>query len=220
MKSLKIRKIISSIDNYQIREDLRKLVDLVEYPLFLKGIGAKADQCPVVSEFRVIRSYAEAAKTMTDQSVWDLSEPWPYQYFPDIVESENGRLMYSNGLSAEKLAQIDRYCEKFISSIRIYFYEKIDSLREKYNFREIISNDSVGEKINHTIEESLMYLINFCTYGGFATSPILCRFYEAFLTGGAPCAWVGPLPEDGGDPKDCLQILYRGPVTDPALIVG
>lgn len=219
MKSLKIRQLLETIDHDQIRTDLTKLVDLWDNPIFLKGIGENANECPPVSDFKVIRDYGTAQYRMTDQSVWDLPEPLPYQYFVDIVESECGRLKYRT-ISTQVKKQIDQYCERFISPIRLYYYEKIDFLVKRFNIKGIINDQDIYESILNSIEGDLGYLIQFCKYGGFAASPILCRFYEAFLTGGAPCSWVGPLPEKGGDPKDCLQILYRGPVADPKLIVG
>jgi len=218
MTLLEIRKVLATIEHNQIRTDLTKLVDLLDSPIFLKGIGENANGCPSVSDFKVIRDYATAEHRMTDQSVWDLPEPWPYQYFTDIVESESGRLKYRT-ISTQEKKEIDKYCSNFISDIE-NIYGFMQQKWQEIGIKNLINDEQIEENIFHVIYNDFLYLMRFCIYGGFAASPILCRFYEAFLTGGAPCSWVGPLPEKGGDPKDCLQILYRGPVADPKLIVG
>ena len=45
---------------------------------------------------------------------------------------------------------------------------------------------------------------------GVSKSPIFTRMFEGFETGGFPCGWIGPLPEDGGDPVEAVAVFHLG----------
>ncbi|MBS9718000.1 hypothetical protein ACFFUT_07325 [Pseudohalocynthiibacter aestuariivivens] len=210
------------VDDAIKKRDLEQIELLLKDDIFLKAIGINAQQMEKPEYFSVLTDVKKAHEMMTSQEIWDLPEPWPFQYFVGVVEDEAGRLKYENGLVNEERLRLGRvFRSKFDDFSRNFFEIVSDSFRrnevrsflastlegvvvDEQNFQEIIN------VFFNEIHNYISRIIEGICYAGMDQSPLFKQMYKAFLTGGIPCGWIGPLPEDGGEPSECLQILHFG----------
>jgi hypothetical protein len=201
-----------------VRHDLQRIDNLLKSDTFLKALGKDADELTAPDDFPIITDVIYAEKMLHSQEIWDMPKPWPYQYFAEITDC----IEHLKFLSYEDKVKLDGIINKNIDAFGKHFleflgtkyeqhqivrflYEKVD--QAKYDKVEKIE---VIESFQNDIDAFIYYLIDASYYGGIDAWPEMKRIYEAFLTGGLPCGWVGPLPEDGGDPRKCMQLLHFG----------
>jgi len=199
-------------------KDLQKLDNLVSSDTFLKTLGGPYGANLAATGFPIVNDIFLADDMMTSQEMWDLLEPWPYQYFVGVIEDESGRLMYKTGVSKEKALAIsdfirvtsDAYAEQILRLLE-QLYNKNNTLDLADRFQDKSRAEYIlTDSFKNSIIGYLHYMIKGALFAGLDNSPVFQRMYEAFLTGGIPCGWVGPLPEDGGDPVECMQLFHLG----------
>lgn len=205
------------------RRDLERVDELVCGETFLKGLGKFASDAPSPKGFPVVSDIVKADELLIPSDLYELPEPWPYQELYGVIEEESGRIQYRTGVPQAQINSIflamDRKSSKFDTALlgrvdEIYKKEKvIDQFRDSGNV------EALGEKhfarfsevlVPHNIHAHVHYIILAAYYGGIDKSPLFKRMFEAFQTGGFPCGWLGPLPEDGGDPREAIAVLHFG----------
>ena len=203
-------------DDSDVYETLVRIDRLIKGEHFLKALS-HTPPLLVEKSFHVVNDIELACKQMTSQEIWDLPEPWPFQYFPGVVSDEAARLEYETGLPSDIRVQIS---EQYQAGVDDFNYSMFNLINEKLSNNNFISylcqtldkDDAeyiVNDIFPNEIENYLQLMIMGAYFGrGFKNSSIFQRMYDAFLTGGIPCGWVGPLPEDGGRAKECLQLFY------------
>ena len=213
---------ILKTDNPDTYNDLEKINALLESDTFLKAIGAQAITVASPSDFPVQTDIILAGKMMYSQEIWDMPEPWPYQYFVGVIE--DGADFYRHVDQKERL----KIQEEYLNSSRLEKFgnkldDAIDRAFEKNSVEQFLLLKSKEQGANgeeaifiikdvfpNNISAYLEYLVQAAYYGGINKFPVFERIYEAFTTGGVPCGWVGKLPENGGNPKECIQLLHFG----------
>ncbi|KKD57840.1 hypothetical protein RN22_24240 [Grimontia sp. AD028] len=205
--------------------DLDKIDDLVCSNGFLGGLGVCAKEKHLTLDFPHLHDVSKSYEMMTSQEIWDLPEPLPYQYFPGILEDEAGRLQYETGLNNTERENIAKVYRAGVDRLGLYLFDKIDGAYTRHNIEVFLSDVTcehshekgldwiIKNGIRNEIEGYFEYIVKGICYGGLYKSPIFSRVYEAFLTGGIPCGWVGPTPEDGGEPVNSIQLLHFGQTT-------
>jgi hypothetical protein len=207
-----------SSDDSIVQRDLKKIDDLVNSSKFLMALGCNANSAPSAAEFPIVTDINLACLQMTSQEMWDLPEPWPYQYFPGVIEDEAARLEFKTGLSKSKRAKLNEQYQCNIDGFVTACFALINKRFNEYgveNFLTIKMGCEDFEFVNDVLQNGIQAYLQLMLAGiyfgpSLSQSSLFYRMYEAFITGGIPCGWVGSLPEDGGEPKACLQLLHFG----------
>lgn len=211
-------------DDPVTRSDLERIHTLLENDIFLKGLGVNANDCLVPDDFPLVADIATAKEFILPQDLWDLPEPWPYQDFVGVVEEEAGRLYYRTGIPEDRRKEIKELSGRNTREFEPYLLDIIDFSYQRHHIDEYLrehgrSGPIDEKKFDHivhgvfqnNIHGFIWYIIKAAYYGGLDNSPIFKRMLEAFETGGTPCGWLGPLPEDGGnDPIKAVTLLHFG----------
>lgn len=105
--------------------------------------------------------------------------------------------------------------------------EHIDAVYEKHDVKNHLRKNSVSSQLDekrfedivdltfkNNIDGFITYIIDAAYLGGLDKSPIFERMLEGFETGGFPCGWLGPLPEDGGDPVESIAVFHLGRIVE------
>ena len=199
-------------------QDLQKLDNLVSGDTFLKTLGGPYGADLAATGFPIVNDIFLAHDMMTSQEMWDLPEPWPYQYFVGIVEDEAGRVKFRTGLNKEKYSTLRQSLSGRTDQLSLKLFEHLNAIYDKYGVKKFAERFSDTTKAEYILLDSfqnevfayLHYMIQGALFAGLDNSPVFQRMYEAFLTGGIPCGWVGPLPEDGGEAVECMQLFHLG----------
>lgn len=211
-------------DDPVTRSDLERIGLLLDSDVFLKGLGVNTKDCQVPDDFPLVTDIVKAKELILPQDLWDLPEPWPYQDLVGVVEEEAGRLYYRTGISDDRRKVIKELSGRNIGKFESYLLDLIDFSYEKHHIDEYLREHGLSEPIDekkfdhiahgvfqNNIHGFIWYIIIATYYGGLDNSPIFKRMLEAFETGGIPCGWLGPLPEDGGnDPVKAVALLHFG----------
>jgi hypothetical protein len=210
-------------DNPATQADLRRIDKLVCSDVFLKGLGDRANDFPPPAGFPVVRDTVRARELLLPSALYELPEPWPYQEFFGVIEDEYCRIQYKTGMPEYEIDQIhcimDRKSIKFgtafdVHSGRVVAEEKIiEKLRaagSRKDLPEAVFKEFSEVFLPHNVREHVYYIIMAAYFGGIDNSPLFKRMFEAFQSGGFPCGWLGPLPEDGGDPGTAVALLHFG----------
>ncbi|WP_068086705.1 hypothetical protein [Polycladidibacter stylochi] len=204
------------------RADLLKIDELIRSDDFLRGVGVHAQTSSVALDIPLVRDVPKAFDMMTSQEIWDLPEPWPYQYFPGIVEDESGRIQFKAGLDNTERLSISQICSEGMDQFGQYINRCIDDACARHNIEKFLLSAPFEKSTEEDLEwmissilrnevvNYLQYMTEAICFVGLKRTPIFTRVYEAFLTGGIPCGWVGAEPEEGGDPIKCIQLLHYG----------
>lgn len=209
-------------DDPVAQRDLERIDRLLLGDIFLKGLGVRASEVPPPDDFPVVEDIVVADSMIRLQDIWDTPEPWPYQYFPGIVEWESHRIEYAPEIDKKKrdnamnaVYRNDEYFQYCIKKIEesyernntvIYIIENNNNHSKKDSYVEHI----ITMVLEHNIQAYVSFFVETAFLGGLDRSPIFKRMLEAFETGGVPCGWLGPLPEDGGEPKTAIALLHFG----------
>jgi len=191
-------------------------------------LGVRAEDCSIPADFPVVAEIARAVELNIPQELWDLAEPWPYQDIHGVVEEETGRLYYRTGISRQGLKKMDETHSEFYRQIAMPLLRHIDATFDKHDVVEHLTATCRSEKMDqatfrrisfdwfkNNIDGFITCIARTAFYGGLGKSPIFTRMLEAYETGGFPCGWLGPLPEDGGDPVKAIAVLHLGKTQEP-----
>lgn len=216
--------LFSACENNIIRSDIGKIELVVTSDRFLRGLGKKSKNEVINLDAPIIGDLLEAHSMMTSQEVWDLPEPWPYQYFIGEVEDEAAKFEYGTvALSEERLKWLKIYrfqadtVNKRLMDHLYSVYQKNDINHflaeipelgdvDKTQFEFIVNNSLPNEICSY-----IHYMIEVAIMVGLENTLFFRRMLEIFSLGGLPCGWLGGTKhEDGADPEDCMAMLHFG----------
>lgn len=210
-------------DNPRIREDLERIDQLVSCDTFLKGLGFRADDVPLPKGFPVVRDAAKAKELLIPADLYELPAPWPYQELFGVIEDEAGLWWTASAAKEEESyryvelrtrisSDVEKVVDRHIES-RLNSEGVVEKLRKAGNGASLDEKDFrffAEDALPHNVSAHIDYMIEAAYSVGLKNSPLLNRMFEAFQTGGFPCGWLGPLPEDGGDPVKAIALLHFG----------
>ena len=210
-------------DDPTTRRDMERIGALVLSDTFLKGLGANAEECVIPSDFPVVTDILRAKELLVPQELWDLPEPWPYEEIVSVVGEEAGRLTYKTGISTQRRQEIDSFRHEWNRRIDVPLLDHIDTFYERYDIKTYLRKKSASPQLEeetferiaentfkNNIHGFILYVTEAAYLGGVSKSPIFARMLESFEIGGFPCGWIGPLPEDGGDPVKAVAVFHLG----------
>lgn len=213
----------------KVRNDISRIDNVLHSDIFLKALGNQAQKLTLPQDFPICQNYLKAAEMLVSETIYDTPKPWVYQCFMEIYEEENGRIYFKSGLDNLKSQEISAHIrakkgdnEQFDQ----YILDLVNTRYIRYQISETltaleISVDNVEDWLHepayvvNNIFLNEIYgwidgLIDASYYCGLENSPFYHRICEAFETGGIPAGWIGPKPDEGGKPEDCLQLLHYG----------
>lgn len=207
--------------NYLSQEliNLEKLYLNNDY--FLVGLNDSYKGKNFDKEIPIIQNIVRAEELMCSQDSCELPEPRSYQYFIGEIEDEIGRLRYKNEFHSEdnpKVIRVKRDAfDRVSNEMQIAVDQRIKELelveflssRTELNCMETTQIESIVEYgVLSRIVSYLQSLLIAIECGGIRYSAFFTRMYEIFLCGGIPCGWIGVPSEQGGNPNQCMQMLY------------
>lgn len=206
----------------RLEADLARIEKMLLSPKFLQGIGKNSSEMSVISDVPVITDLVIAHNLMTSQEIWDLPEPWPYQYFVGEVEEAISKHSYGIGMaSSERRHRLGLFKEN-LDSLGSKILSRLKQVYEQHDIVNFLcQNSSLESKeklifyaensFQNSIEAYIEGMIKVSFLSGLDTSNFFVRMIELFEMGGLPCGWLGGVRyENGADPKECMAMLYFG----------
>ncbi|PID61864.1 MAG: hypothetical protein CSB44_05135 [Gammaproteobacteria bacterium] len=152
---------------------------------------------------------------MISQQMW-TKEDADEKYFVGIVE--DSVKMYSRYSTEEREKRMESFWDGTGSYSEIFwkwfpsrlleldalncFLSSSENKAKKSDVEYFFSHDLPNE-----IDAYIGCLVMGAQLGGLHSWPVADYLCKCFEWGYMPCGWVGPLPEDGGDPRKCMQVL-------------
>lgn len=216
--------------NEECEEDISRIDALIHSKNFLKGLGKNAHILQMPKDFPIVDNYLKAAEMLLSESIYDTPKPWPYQCFMEVWEEEDGRIKFNSSLSDVDRIKIGDDIERKKNQYGDFggdIFKLIKLQYDRHEIKEFLLNrvtpiedteewisdnpeDIICNGFPNEIEGFINGLINTSFYIGLKKSPFYARILDAFETGGLPAGWIGQKPEDGGNPKNCIQLLHYG----------
>lgn len=211
------------VDDPLKQSDLNRIDCMLCSDNFLKALGVNARNSPPNIGFPVVTDLAQATELLRPVELYRLPEPWPYQEFYAVIEDEDAKLGCRTGISDDRQYALSQLTSEYSPRLWRDLSERVSLAFETHKVRDYLlsqcRNDDfknetfsffVEELIPHNISGFVYHIIKTVYYGGLQSSRINLRVLEAFETGGLPCGWLGPLPEEGGDPVKAVAVLHFG----------
>jgi len=152
--------------------------------------------------------------------MWVDPKPDQEQYFEDI-----------NGQTSDPYARFDKAEARKRTGI---VYERtrplmdyLDARLPKISAKHQVPEHLVAINANYTGEDSMQDIVDYvfinsvaghimglheaALLGGIDSWPIAKTLFDCYETGGIPTGWIGLLPDKGGIPDECMQLLHFGP---------
>lgn len=208
------------LDDPNMGSDLRRIDAIFSGPLLLKGLGTGSAQAPQPNGFPVVTSVERAIELLLPVDLMPVPEPIDFQDFVGVVE--DAVIGPRAALEKSALETATRKLDKF-DDFRVEAGKRVRAAIAEHRVRESLLREGGGNlmdegKFNKFVDVSLShnvvgfagFLIRAAHYARLQDAPIVARVLEAYETGGFPCGWVGPLPEDGGDPVSAVAVMHFG----------
>ena len=202
---------------------LNNAQELLDSPSFLSGLGKFNHQCPIPDIYNVIADFERADYLMNSQLMWGGSYQTESgdQFFHQILTgavSIDGTEKYSSEESLRRLEptyvdsnELDNYLTEVVERA----YERNGIRNSLFSLFEKPDSEGIQKHLD-TNYPSIVFMcvtnyIRAGYFGGTDIWPVGEHLFNSLATGGVPTGWVGALPENGGNAKDCLQIIHFGP---------
>ncbi|RZM69424.1 hypothetical protein C3B51_23510 [Pseudoalteromonas rubra] len=217
--------------NYQeigsdsVKRELGLVQQVYTQDAFLKGLFLGSRLPEDLEGFRVFKDPINLDfRIQTPDYCNDEPEKWEFQNLPYILDDEQGRVT-SEGVYSDfnyRLAVQEKYKKVlwgFTDDFGAFPHQRISALRTKEHDLAMQKNFSLTstnvEYIFHHLIPDIVHahfvmIVDAAIFGGLDNSPILKRVLDCYRLGGMPGGWVGPLPEDGGTPEQCMELYHLG----------
>jgi len=200
-------------------KSLYRLNALAESEKFLAGLGFRCLDFKIDPAYPVVKDISKAYYLMVSQEMWDRPQPTDEKYFVGVVEDSVER--YKHYDNEERKRRTSCY-SNHIDGFGVYIRARIATAFKKNKILEYALDERVGKlpakdiegyvfgQITNEIDAYFLKMILGSYLGGLERWPVTNHLLECFETGGIPCGWIGPNFEDGGVPKECMQVLHFG----------
>ncbi|WP_010382884.1 hypothetical protein [Pseudoalteromonas rubra] len=150
----------------------------------------------------------------------DEPEKWEFQNLPYLLDDEQGRILYGDVVDVDALEKRYKLLrEGFLKDFGVLPHERMSALRTREHDLAMqtafsLTSTNVEYIFHHLIPDIVhahfVMIVDAAIFGGLDNSPILKRVLDCYRLGGMPGGWVGPLPEDGGTPEQCMELYHLG----------
>ncbi|PID61863.1 MAG: hypothetical protein CSB44_05130 [Gammaproteobacteria bacterium] len=195
--------------------DFNRIDKFVQSDLFLRSLGSRQFESEAPKDIPIVCDIARAEYLMMSQEMWNEDDA-DEKYYAGIVEdSVKLNANYSKEECKARTMSYMNNSSKYMDALFLLAAERLSELNalEKFlpNCNDNLKTTDMEYFFSHDLPNEigadLDQLILGAQIGGLHFWPIadyLCKVYE---WGYMPCGWIGPLPEDGGDPRKCMQML-------------
>lgn len=199
-----------------LREVVERLRALVTSERLLVGLGKDADQVEIPPGF-VVQTDLDLAQQMAyGDDMYGAPEPLPFEPFLDVMNNSVG--LENAGSSADKPQQPIRLgLIKFGDDSETALLASGQKHQVEDEFRrrgfDDVANDLTvfaGAQGSSMVDR----ILSAGWFGGIACHPVAERMLECLETGGLPCGWIGTRPWEGGNARDCMQMVHFGRQVD------
>ncbi|MDK1286651.1 hypothetical protein [Pseudoalteromonas umbrosa] len=214
-----------SIDSEIIISDLKKIYNVYTQEQFMSGLFLGSTLPDNLEGFRLYKDPINLDfRIQTPDYCDDEPEKWNFKNLPHILEDEGGRVE-TEGVYSDfnyRLAVQEKYKKilwGFTDDFGAFPHDRMSVLRTKEHdiaMQKAFSLTSTNVEyifyhlIPDVIHAHFVMIMDAAIFGGLDNSPIFSRLLDCYRLGGMPGGWVGPLPEDGGTPEQCMELYHLG----------
>lgn len=192
---------------------------VLDSDIFLAGLGKHSPKTSIPLSMNVITDFARPDYLMNSQEMWD-----------DPSQRESGDQFFSGILEEASLGPFGKYSREDIwkristswDTLDEYLRPKIFEAYDKNDLRVLLEkkfSNANDEGIKRHLDinyPSIVFMsvsgsIKAGYFGGLDKYPLCADLMNSLAAGGVPTGWIGPPPENGGNGKDCLQVIHFGP---------
>lgn len=196
-----------------LREVVERLRALVISERLLVGLGQGAEQTELPPGFHVQTDLEEARRMAYGDDLADVPEPRPYVLFTDVignsVVSENAGI---NPVNKPKQLMGKGFM-KFGDDSETVILASGQKLQVEDEFRRRGFDDVANDYYVFVSDQGgamVDRILSAGWFGGISCHPVAERMLECLEAGGLPCGWIGTPPWEGGDARDCMQMVHFG----------
>ena len=196
--------------------------ELLDSDQLLTGLGKYYSKCTIPESVNVVTEFERADYLMNSREM-PFNPTEGEQYFSDILTgavSGNGYSRYprAEGQQRKFAARPNNSnnLDEYIRGIIEESYERNgvrDALFDHFNN---VNPEGINRHLDTHYPSIIYMIITACVragyYGGMDTWPISKQLSNSLEIGGVPTGWVGALPDLGGQPELCVQIIHFGPM--------
>ncbi|KZW98150.1 hypothetical protein JL49_25145 [Pseudoalteromonas luteoviolacea] len=215
---------IQTIESQQIAEDLKKIEAVYTGENFLSGLFLNSRLPDNLEGFRVYNDVkCIDMRIETSGDYYDNPDNYPFRHFPDILEDESGRITYRGVYSFDEAMNIQDQYEGLVNQFTSKFGKIVDNALAVHlddsTYSKIAAHADMPTKhvqwlfercLSYVVHSNFIMMVDAAVLGGLENSPISQRILDCYRLGGMPGGWVGPMPEDGGLAKDCIELYHLG----------
>ena len=196
-----------------LREVVERLRALMVSERLLAGLGKDAKSVEIGEGFNVLTDLEKARRMAYGDDLATVPEPRPYVLFTNVI-SNSARPSDAGINPANKpqrpmrtgFRQIVWDSEKLIREAG-----KKHQVEKEFRLRgyEDVANDYyvfVSDQGVAMVDS----IISAGWFGGLSYHSVAERMLECLETGGLPCGWIGDYPWEGGDARECMQMVHFG----------
>ncbi|PID61862.1 MAG: hypothetical protein CSB44_05125 [Gammaproteobacteria bacterium] len=195
--------------------DFDRIDRFVQSDLFLRSLGSRQFESEAPEDIPIVCDIARAEYLMMSQEMWDEDDA-DEKYFVGVVEDSVRR--YSRYSHKEERMRLESY-KNGMSEYASCFWKCFPDRLSKLNALECFmsSPDNKADRsvvecffsrdLLNEVDAYIRRLVMGAMLGGLHSWPVADYLCKCFEWGYMPCGWIGPLPEDGGDPRKCMQVL-------------
>jgi len=203
------------VEDVGLRLRINEIESLLNSDYFLAGLfldfAAKFES----SDYELITDVQAAINLQYSQEIWDMEEPWPFQYFAsELEDAESEAINYAEypELKNERLQKAWQhnlngdFTKSFIDFVR----NKLDAIRHvpSLNDKNIDFIDGLIGEIANLVYCQFHSLINVALIRDYRKSSFYSAMLDIYEQGAIPCGWMGAIPYlNGGDPRKCFAVL-------------
>nr|KJZ11170.1 hypothetical protein TW77_06570 [Pseudoalteromonas rubra] len=214
------------IGSDSVKRELGLVQQVYTQDVFLKGLFLGARLPEDLEGFRVFKDPINLdMRIQTPDYCYDEPEKWDFQHFTSILEWNEGdpSLYFRFYDNYDDVLAIQKEYKKILYGFADDFYEPIvnriqkfrtndqdDAMKKKYSLTSTNLEYIYADLIPNIVLDHFVRIVDIVIFGGLERSPICKRLLDCYRLGGMPGGWVGPLPEDGGTPEQCMELYHLG----------
>lgn len=211
------------VEDPSIGPDLMRIDAMLTSENLLKGLGIDASNIGSPKQFQLVTDVARAIELLQPIDLIPVIEGIDFEDFVGVMEEEKIRLQSVAMTEDASLDPFQWKADCFSADLGPAVGLLVRAALERHRVAEKLLLDGGGNELDgsrfskfvdvtlaHIIAGFANMMVEAVHFGGLKSSRIVTRVLEGYETGGFPCGWVGPLPEDGGDPDKAVAVLHLG----------
>jgi len=200
-----------------LREVVERLRALVTSERLLVGLGKDAGQVEIPPGFGVQTDLDLAQRMAYGDDMYGVPEPLPFEPFLDVMNNSVSASDAGIRPSDKPQQPMQKGFREFGwgSETAILEAGKRHQVEDEFRRRgfDDVANEYyvfVGDQGGAMVDR----ILSAGWFGGIACHPVAERMLECLETGGLPCGWIGTRPREGGNARECMQMVHFGRQVD------